>query len=352
MATRAPSAPVKLSRNPLPLAALKNFGGSVNVAADVKCLQLSLVNVFLVGAPQAADRQWVLVDAGVALSAGAIRSAARKRFGNGSRPAAIILTHGHFDHIGAVETLAKEWDAPVYAHELELPYLTGRSSYPPPDPAVGGGGMSFLSRLYPRGPINLGKRVRRLPADGTVPGMTGWRWIHTPGHTAGHVSLFRDEDRVLIAGDAFVTAKQESALGALLKQPTEVRRPPAYYTSDWDAARESVSKLLRLEPHIAATGHGMPMSGESLRHGLAELVTNWEAVARPLHGRYIHSPAFTDERGVISVPPAVRDPSVPHVVLIAIAAALGMSVMWRPSGKKKRRKSKSMPKPKTARGQA
>ena len=42
--------------------------------------------------------------------------------------------------------------------------------------------------------------------------MPGWRWVHTPGHTAGHVSLFRDADRTLIAGDAFVTTKQESAL--------------------------------------------------------------------------------------------------------------------------------------------
>src|SRR5262249_21501064 len=81
----------------------------------------------------------------------------------------------------------------------------------------------------------LGDRVRPLPADGSVPGMPGWRWLHTPGHTAGHVSLFRDEDRVLIAGDAFTTVAQESFL-AVLTQARHVHRPPAYFPTDWSAA--------------------------------------------------------------------------------------------------------------------
>ena len=40
----------------------------------------------------------------------------------------------------------------------------------------------------------------RLPTNGTVP---GWRWVHTPGHTFGHVSFLREHDRVLVVGDAF-----------------------------------------------------------------------------------------------------------------------------------------------------
>ena len=199
--------------------------------------------------------------------ASSIAHAAAERFGPNSRPQALILTHGHFDHVGDLPSLADHWDVPVYAHELEMPYLTGRSSYPPPDPAVGGGGMSFLSRFYPRGPINLGDRVHILPADGGVPGMPGWRWIHTPGHSPGHVSLFRDSDRVLIAGDAFVTTDQESAMAALM-QPQYVHRPPAYYTPDWQAARSSVEALARLQPEVAATGHGVPMRGEEMRRQL------------------------------------------------------------------------------------
>ena len=70
--------------------------------------------------------------------AGLIEGAAKDRFGEGSRPACILLTHGHIDHIGALETLADQWETPVYAHPLERPYLDGTAAYPPPHPTVGG----------------------------------------------------------------------------------------------------------------------------------------------------------------------------------------------------------------------
>ena len=60
----------------------------------------------------------------------------------------------------------------------------------PPDPSVGGGLMSPLSPLYPREPVDVSRRLQALPADGSVPAMPGWRWVHTPGHAPG-VSLWR-----------------------------------------------------------------------------------------------------------------------------------------------------------------
>jgi hypothetical protein len=56
-----------------------------------------------------------------------------------------MLTHGHFDHTGAIEDLLKTWDVPVYAHRLEMPHLTAQKRYPPPDPSAGGGLMAFLA---------------------------------------------------------------------------------------------------------------------------------------------------------------------------------------------------------------
>ncbi|HEX7243273.1 MAG TPA: MBL fold metallo-hydrolase, partial [Longimicrobiaceae bacterium] len=179
-------------------------------------------------------------------------------------------------------------------------------SYPPPDPTVGGGAMAALSWTYPRGPVDLGDRVRALPADGSVPGMPGWRWIHTPGHTAGHVALFRDSDRTLVAGDAFVTTKQESALSALT-QRREINGPPMYFTPDWDSARASVRALAALEPEVAATGHGVPMRGEELRRGLHALADRFDERAVPAHGRYVGRPAVADRGGVVSVPPRTAE---------------------------------------------
>ena len=71
--------------------------------------------------------------------------------------------------------------------------------------------MPLLAPLFPRRPIDVSRWLQRLPEDGSVPQMPGWRWIHTPGHTPGHISFWRERDRTIIAGDAFITTNQESA---------------------------------------------------------------------------------------------------------------------------------------------
>ncbi len=254
------------------------------IAPQVAGLRILIVNVYAVFH---ASGGWMLVDSGLPHCAGRIRHWVHDQFGGDARPEFILLTHGHFDHTGAVEELASGWDVPVYVHPLELPYVTGQSEYPAPDPTVGGGLMAAMASLYPRGPVNLGYRVRLLPEDHSVPQFPDWRWIHTPGHTAGHVSLFREEDRLLIAGDAFVTTKQESLFAVATQRP-ELHGPPAYYTTDWDAARVSVEHLAALHPYIVATGHGQPLAGPDVAFALTDLARNFDIVARPEHGRYVH----------------------------------------------------------------
>ena len=196
------------------------------------------------------------------------------------------MTHGHFDHVGAAVDLAEEWGVKVYAHPDELPYLTGELSYPEPDASVEGGMVAKMSPMYPNKPVNLGDSVEALPSDGTVPYLDGWEWIHTPGHTPGHVSLFRERDRTLIAGDAFVTVKQES-LYKVLTQNLEFTGPPRYLTTDWKSAKRSVEKLEALKPAVAVTGHGKPVSGSELQEGLEKLVKNFESIAVPDHGKFV-----------------------------------------------------------------
>lgn len=256
-------------------------GGVHELRPDVARVRTLMVNTYLLGEP---GGPWVLVDAGMPGFANTIRLAARARFGD-RPPEAIVMTHGHFDHVGSLGALLEKWDVPLYAHRLELPYLTGQEKYPPPDTTVGGGLMPKLAPLFPPGPFDFKDRARPLPDSGVVPGAPGWRWLHTPGHSRGHVSFFRDADRSLVAGDAFVTTVQESVRSALSFEPRLVRRPPAYYTPDWDAARTSVELLASLAPELALTGHGEPMRGEVLRRELAILARDFDHIARPRPAR-------------------------------------------------------------------
>ena len=264
------------------------------VAPDLAYRRLGIVNVVFVGPPRAGDRGWALIDAGLPGTKSFIAQAARERFGEGARPSAILLTHGHFDHVGVLQDLAAEWDAPVYAHALEAPYLDGRAAYPPGDPTVGGGAMAALARFYPRGPIDLGDRLRILPEDGSVPGLAGWRWIHTPGHSVGHVSFWREGDRSLVAGDAFVTTGQESAYAVAVQRP-EMHGPPRYFTIEWDKAKRSVETLARLRPDLVVTGHGQPMRGPEMQEALQRLAAAFDGIAVPSEGRYVSAPERAED---------------------------------------------------------
>lgn len=263
-----------------------NTGLKQEILDDLLSVTTQIVNVFFVGDPKHSE-DYVLIDAGMPGSAEMIIRTAEERFGTDSKPKAIILTHGHFDHVGALSELIEHWNVPIYAHELEIPYLTGMSNYPPADPTVDGGLVAELSPMFPNHGIDLGNHVGKLPSDGKVPGMYGWHWLHTPGHTPGHISIFRVEDRSLIVGDAFVTVDQES-LYKVIFQVTELNGPPAYFTTDWQAAWDSVKRLEALKPNLAVTGHGLPIEGEELSSGLEKLAKEFDRIAIPKRGRYVN----------------------------------------------------------------
>lgn len=267
----------------IPMTSINSRKGR-EVANDVFYYTDQIVNVVFIGHPD--DDYWFLVDTGLPFASKELMNVAKDRFGPNSRPKAIILTHGHFDHVGGVIDLVKEWQVPVYAHQLEFPYLTGKESYPKPDSSVEGGLLAKMSMVFPVAPIQLGDALLPLPDDGYVPGLDQWRWVHTPGHSPGHISLFRERDRILLSGDAFITVRQDSFYNVLMQTP-EVNGPPRYLTTDWNEAWHSVEKLFLLSPRIVVPGHGVALAGIELKEQLKKLVDQFEEIAIPKYGRYI-----------------------------------------------------------------
>jgi len=106
-------------------------------------------------------------------------------------PQAILLTHGHFDHIGALETVQKKYNIPVYAHELEKVYLN--------DPDVN------LSSKTGRELISIKdfSEYTFINTDTTIGLMNlEIEIFHVPGHSRGSIAFYFQEDKVLFSGDA------------------------------------------------------------------------------------------------------------------------------------------------------
>ena len=229
---------------------------------------------------------WILVDAGWQNDGPRIQAAARSLLAPGLAPSAILLTHAHPDHDGSARELAEAWRCPVYTHPAELPLATGdftamaRNAGPldrwlilPFMRVIGGRRReAALARS------SLAGIVRPLGPGGAIPSVDGWKWIHTPGHTPGHVAYLRARDRVVLSGDAILTLEVNTWSG-LLRQRQGLSGPPWYTTWDRQAAIASINEIADLEPAVLASGHGLPLAGPTTAaavHAFAErMMRSW-----------------------------------------------------------------------------
>ena len=250
------------------------------IARDVHWLPLGhglqAVNVYLIGSADG----WCLVDAGWPRHAAEIRQAAAGLYGSGSRPAAILLTHCHPDHAGAARELAAEWGCGVCMHPLDLPLAS------PDERAVRECGgpldlwviLPFLRLMGRRRMLaalekgSLGDAAMALDPQAPLPCPAGWRVLHTPGHTPGHIVLLREQDGVVITGDAICTIDLNSPL-ELVRQRPLLGYPPWITTWDWAAAKTSAVVVAALRPTVIAPGHGVPMRGAEASRRVGEFIT-------------------------------------------------------------------------------
>jgi glyoxylase-like metal-dependent hydrolase (beta-lactamase superfamily II) len=210
------------------------------IAPDVFHLALTPrngVNAYLIGD--------VLVDTGLRISAGRIKEALGER-----SITAIALTHAHGDHGGSARKLSDELSVPVWVGAADREAAeTGKVVAKPPFDKPGLSLIAGALGDFPAVPIDRDLRE----GDSLVAGFTV---LDTPGHSPGHVSFWRESDRVLICGDVFFNMN-------LLTTVPGLRQPPGPLTVDPARNRTSERRLAGLEPSVAGFGHGPVIEGDA-----------------------------------------------------------------------------------------
>ncbi|WP_207457698.1 MBL fold metallo-hydrolase [Herbiconiux sp. SYSU D00978] len=179
------------------------------------------INVYLVGD--------VLVDSG---TASARRRVLRQL--EGATLSAHVVTHAHPDHFGASHAICTTRGIPLWAGAHDVTAIETGAMQVPASPVAGA-----LSRMPPP-PAHPVDRALREGDE-----VAGFTVLEVPGHTPGHIALWREADRVLLCGDVFFH------LG-------RVTKPPDFLTLDPERNRRSMQRLRALRPDLVLFGHGAP----------------------------------------------------------------------------------------------
>jgi len=174
----------------------------------------------------------ILIDSGVKQSAGKLKKAL-----TGRTITALALTHAHIDHAGAAKQLTAEMGIPYWVGALDAEAARTGDAVP---------AKPWLDRFgnFPGAPV-----ARELVEGDEV---AGFKVLDTPGHSPGHVSYWRESDRVLVCGDVFNNMN-------LITTVPGLHQPPSIFSPDPARNRESMKRLAALEPALMLVGHGPPL---------------------------------------------------------------------------------------------
>ena len=165
----------------------------------------------------------------------------------------VILSHAHADHRGG----ANELQAPVFCHPDDVADAEGDAgaSYTRwelvRNEQVRAALPMLVTTQWDGGPVRIAGTVD----EGDE--VAGFQVVHLPGHSPGQIALFRESDRLMIAGDTVYTIDLETG-----GQPASARVP--HPATNWDTtrAREAVRRLIDFRPSAVYTGHAGPLTGD------------------------------------------------------------------------------------------